>query len=276
MKSGIYKIEIGPFYYFGSSIDLYKRKYAHIGSLKNGVHGNRFMQRAYNKFRDYKFTIVSHVMEKDLFPEEQKLIDLHIKDRNCMNISSVADCPSRCPKLREKLIRRNKSTIWTDEMRKKASLSKKGIKFAPGTFAERSKRYTGTGNPNAKITEHQSCEILSRRNLGETIKSLSDRFGVNRTTITRLCSKHKVFFKPRGWSVAQRESQRLATLRNPQRHKRNNTGTRNGRAKLNEQSVSEIRRMISEGKMLCEIAKIYSVNPETIGAIKSGKNWSKK
>ncbi len=51
-------------------------------------------------------------------------------------------------------------------------------------------------------------------------------------------------------------------------------GSRQGQAKLTEEDILIIRKLISDGFSLREISDIYSVTPEAIGLIKSGKNWS--
>lgn len=55
--------------------------------------------------------------------------------------------------------------------------------------------------------------------------------------------------------------------------KRNAYGERNGRAKLKEVEVLEIIDLLKRGRTQKSIAGIYGVSPDTIQAIKSGKNW---
>lgn len=50
-------------------------------------------------------------------------------------------------------------------------------------------------------------------------------------------------------------------------------GTENSNAKLCEQDVRNIRKLIEEGEALNGIAKLFGVNPPTITAIKTGQNW---
>lgn len=56
------------------------------------------------------------------------------------------------------------------------------------------------------------------------------------------------------------------------RHK-NNTGTANPRAKLTENDVRDIRVLFAGGKLLREVAAIYSLSIPTVFAIRSGRNW---
>lgn len=52
------------------------------------------------------------------------------------------------------------------------------------------------------------------------------------------------------------------------------SGEYNPSSKLTNEEVVQIRKLLSTGKLYQrEIAKIYGVHTETIGAIKRGKNW---
>jgi len=53
-----------------------------------------------------------------------------------------------------------------------------------------------------------------------------------------------------------------------------NAGSKNTWAKLNEDQVKEIKRLISQNYKLTEIAKKFKVTHGSIGNIKSGKTWS--
>jgi len=50
-------------------------------------------------------------------------------------------------------------------------------------------------------------------------------------------------------------------------------GTRNGRAKLNEAQVLEIRKMFKRGATYREVTSRFAIGHGTAGSIKSGKNW---
>jgi group I intron endonuclease len=50
-------------------------------------------------------------------------------------------------------------------------------------------------------------------------------------------------------------------------------GSNNLMAKLNEEQVSEIKKLLKENKKTSEICEIYNVTNGTIYAIKSGRNW---
>lgn len=275
MKSGVYKITIGDYFYFGSSRNLSRRRGDHIYKLKLGIHGNRFMQRAFNKTKDFSFVVLRYLDEKLLFEEEQKLIDAHSNERNCLNISTVADCPSRCDKFRKRLSEKNKTRVWTNDMREKAARAKKGKKHESGIYRIRSEKWVGANNPNAKLSEADRMNLIEERKSGKTIEFLAEKFHVHTATIGRICSKAGVFYKPKTWSDKLRAAQKAARIRTPQSYRRNNFGTRNPRAKLNEESVSIIREMLSNNEKPIVLAEKFQVSVATIRAIKSGRIWTK-
>ena len=53
-----------------------------------------------------------------------------------------------------------------------------------------------------------------------------------------------------------------------------NKGTQNGRAKLNENDVLEIKRLLQKGLSYSKIAEQFGVGKTAISDIKNGKTWS--
>lgn len=220
MNSGVYKITIGNMFYFGSSCRLKNRERTHILSLERKTHRNIIMQRCYDKYKEFNFEIIS-LHDKDVIrKEEQKLLDLYKGNRNCMNISFDAISFQRTPEGLEKLIALNKSRVWTKEQREALASKRRGTKWDTIALAKRSQKQSGVNNPNSKLTTNDIESILEQRKNGVQIKSLAEKFGVDRTTITNTCSKHGVFYKPKTWSEAMRKAQKEATIRNPKRYSR--------------------------------------------------------
>lgn len=71
----IYKIRntINNDYYVGRSLNPKRREYTHFWKLKNGIHTNKILQNAYNKYgRDiFVFEIIQKVDIKDIISIEQ-------------------------------------------------------------------------------------------------------------------------------------------------------------------------------------------------------------
>jgi hypothetical protein len=52
-----------------------------------------------------------------------------------------------------------------------------------------------------------------------------------------------------------------------------NFGEKNGNSKLSTSEVIEIKKMLTYGKKLVEIAKMFNITPENLSEIKKGKTW---
>ena len=93
MKSGIYKITVGSWFYWGSTKNFHRRKQEHIRELKQGKHKNSILQNAYNKHNSFEFEVIANVEEQELLEWEQELIDVWFGSENCANISKKVDAP---------------------------------------------------------------------------------------------------------------------------------------------------------------------------------------
>jgi group I intron endonuclease len=275
MNSGVYKITIGDYYYFGSTGSFAQRKSAHLSDLRKQSHRNIFLQRNWNKGHEFNFSVLERADVSSMIALEQSLIDAHIGDRYCMNLSKNAACAFACPENKEKTARRNREMVWTAEMRKKLSDSRRGRKATEEEKAGCRMRAAGTRNPNATLTENDIADVLRARQSGETIKSLAQRFNVNRTTITRTCAKFKVFYKPSAWSPTMRVAQMLARANSKSTYKRNVTGEKNPRSILTLTSVCEIRLELQNGARMADLARKHGVHPATIRSVKTGQNWKR-
>lgn len=75
---GVYKIELNDKCYIGSSINLHKRQVEHYWRLKKGIHINKHLQNAYNKYGAEKLVYsILEVTENvgEVVTIEQKYID---------------------------------------------------------------------------------------------------------------------------------------------------------------------------------------------------------
>lgn len=57
-------------------------------------------------------------------------------------------------------------------------------------------------------------------------------------------------------------------------HGTDNTGSRNGRAKLAENDIPKIRQMVGEGQKQRDVAEIFGVTSATINHILNGRTWT--
>lgn len=91
--SGIYKISIGKYYYYGSSVDVYNRKYQHQNELRAQKHKNKFMQKVFNKYGNPIFEFVEPCEKSVLRKLEQIYLDNHYGKKHCLNFSNDSSYP---------------------------------------------------------------------------------------------------------------------------------------------------------------------------------------
>lgn len=91
--SGIYRMTIGEYYYFGSSTDVYRRKYQHQQELRASKHKNKFMQKVFKKYGEPTYEFVMACDRDSLIDLEQKFLNLHHGREFCMNLSNDAIYP---------------------------------------------------------------------------------------------------------------------------------------------------------------------------------------
>lgn len=88
--SGIYRIVCvkNGRYYYGSSVNVYKRWSSHKGALRRKAHNNPIMQNVWNKWGEssFRFELVEKVLTEKLLNVEQEYLNEHVGKSNCMNI----------------------------------------------------------------------------------------------------------------------------------------------------------------------------------------------
>ena len=92
---GIYRIQIGPYYYLGQSAELKTRKNKHLWHLEKGTHVNPKMQAVYDKYQDFSFKVMIECDIDQLDYLEQSALDVHWGYDDCMNICKDAEATWR-------------------------------------------------------------------------------------------------------------------------------------------------------------------------------------
>lgn len=116
---------------------------------------------------------------------------------------------------------------------------------------------TGSRNGRTRLTEDQVKEIFSHAVIGRPYTEIMKEFGVSRSIVTSIrCG--------RSW-------RHVTGL--PEYYARTREGSANGRARLNEDQVREIRRRLIEGARQKDLAEEYRVSPQTLSLIKLNKIW---
>lgn len=163
MKHGyIYKITIGPNYYFGQTVNVRRRRREHLSRLKAESHMNPAMQNAYNKYREYEFEVLEKLPRDQLSAAEHALVAPRIKDRKCMNNVIPLENGNYIPseETRRRLSRALKGRVMSEETREKlrrANLGKKHSKETKRKRAEKRKKPCVLVSPSGERLEFDSA-----------------------------------------------------------------------------------------------------------------------
>jgi len=118
ISSGVYHINLGnDYFYIGSAVNTKSREQNHRNTLLRNDHRNRFVQRCWNKYGVFQFTILEKCPVVNLIVCEQTYLDQYFDDPKNTNIHRIAGSPlgiTRSSKTREKI-----------------SVARKGIQFSP-------------------------------------------------------------------------------------------------------------------------------------------------
>ena len=133
MNAGIYKITIGPWFYWGQTNDFNRREKQHLSQLEDNRHRNIILRNAYKKYKVFEFEIISIVEDPDERTEfEQLILDVWCGTENCANINPQAMVPPsnkgkpQSDAHRAALSAAHKGKTLSDEHRAKMSDAKKG------------------------------------------------------------------------------------------------------------------------------------------------------
>jgi group I intron endonuclease len=206
-KAGIYCIEntITGKKYIGQSANLQKRIYEHGRTLRNSIHENEHLQRAFNKYGESKFIfkILLYCEVDELSRYEQSLIDLY--GSNTYNICKECVPTTRGIKYtheqRKKLSQINsgknnpmygkKHSVGTRmQMSEKAKGEKNhnfGISFSEERKNKISQATSGEKNPRAKLIWEDVFWIREHRK-EYTLKEIAEKFEVSTATIGNIIS----------------------------------------------------------------------------------------
>ena len=98
--------------YVGSTVNLHNRARQHEGDLKNGVHGNKHLQAAFNKHRgEVLFMPVPVEPGEDTLKLEQELLDEFHPTGVLMNICKDVSAPTRGMKRSEEAIEKSRQAM---------------------------------------------------------------------------------------------------------------------------------------------------------------------
>jgi len=197
MISGIYAINniINGHKYIGSSINIKERWRLHILRLKNNIHHNIHLQRAWEKYgeENFNFIILLKCEIKHLLKNEQDYLDKESPEYNICPIAGNSLGVIRSDEYRKKQSIVQKGKIISEEIRKKISIRMMGKQNSLGirhttteetkdkirntllghTVSEETRIKIGNKNSGYKHTEE------AKRKIG--LASIGNKYGLGRT-----------------------------------------------------------------------------------------------
>jgi len=188
MESGIYLIKstINGKEYVGSAVNLKKRQYEHLRTLKKCEHKNILLQNHFNKYGDaLEFSTLEYCEKEDLIKREQHYID---KIKPIFNICKIAS-------------------------------SALGVKRSDAIIAKM--RITSTGKKCSEETKQKMREAtLGKRHSNETKKLIAKiRTGTKRSNKTKKKLRDAwVIRKERGPMFSEESRKRISEAHSGENH----------------------------------------------------------
>lgn len=266
MKSGIYIISYDDKNYVGSAVNLKDRYAKHLRDLKKGNHHNKIMQRCYNKhgIDNLKYKIVAKCPKEYLLKLEQWFIDNTLNLMNHALIAGHNFLGLKHTEETKKIIgAKSKLKIYTDELRARMSIARKGFKHSEESLIKMSKSQKG------KVRNEKWLENMSkgRKGIGLGRKvSLETRAKLSKAhSGKKFTEEHRKNISKVKIGIKHTEEQKL-------KQSIRNRGQNNPNAKLTLENVIEIRNLFGKMKMK-EIANKFNVSISTIEKLKAKETW---
>jgi group I intron endonuclease len=152
MNCGIYKISWrnNGYYYYGQALNFKRRKSGHISTLKKNKHGNRRVQRIFNKYGLPDIVIIEDCIPDLLDEREQYYLSLHFGKRYCCNLSKEASSQKglrHSEKTKKKLSLKHTGKKLSEAHKQSIKAALLNVRFDREKL---SKSFTGSNNPRAK------------------------------------------------------------------------------------------------------------------------------
>lgn len=194
LSPGVYRIDIGPWFYIGSAAQgLNKRRNRHVWELRTGRHINPRLQRAYNRYGEFNFTVLEQTSADEVLEREQHYLDQHFDDPACVNMLPTAGNArgttrsaawrkaasdrmlgkSPSPEARAKISAALSGRTLTPEHRAAISAGSKGRKQDPEAIARAAAARKGFRH-SEQAKEKMRAAALGRGHAAETRKKIGD------------------------------------------------------------------------------------------------------
>lgn len=268
-KSGIYMITnlVNKKYYVGSAVNFNDRFYSHISTFKYN-RNSKHLQNAYNKYggENFEMEIIDIIENKDdLIIIETMYISLFDATNKIVGYNMC------------KIGNSNKGKICSKETKEKLRIINLGKKMSEETKRKMSKVWETriiTEEYKKRLADSRKNIIISeetRNKMNETRKRMNEDIRKMLSDICTICEE-KIFFNNIKNLKYFNKHNCICKECNKKIYTRQ--GENGSKAKLNNEEVLEIKKLLNEGILLQkEIGKLYNVTLSTINSIKTGRSW---
>ena len=166
MKTGIYKITniVNNKFYIGSSVNVRKRIVDHIRRLRSDTHGNPHLQKAWNKYKEEKFSfnVLLYCDKDSLIFYENRAIEIFNtlnsdKGYNCIPAKDTHLTGSNYEKIKYQRAETQKKIMQSVKARQRISQANKGRILSEKTRTRMSRARKGKKRPK----EHTAGMLAS-------------------------------------------------------------------------------------------------------------------
>lgn len=294
-RAGIYRIRnlVNGKCYVGSSVNIRKRWHVHRSYLTRGVHHNRYLTAAWNKYGQDAFTfeVIEYCAKESLIEREQHYIDtlrpeynLSPTAGNCLGVKHSEAVRLR----RSEMNRGNKFSIGrklSEEHKRavaEANRNRKGYKRDPDSVEKTAAAHRG--RRRSEETRRRIAQAMSGKKRApfseETRRKLSLSLKGKQKPLHVMAAlqegrARQVFTEERRQKVAETIRRQYALgIRSREKSEEHRHNLGRAFAKLSDEQVREIRALRATGVTGKELAERYGSNVGTISAICNGKRYS--
>ena len=244
--------------YIGSSCDLNKRYYTHVGLLRKDRHSNKHLQRSWNKYGEYnfKFSVIEYVdNNNDLIIREQYWMDelQAFHPSTGYNIRKIASSNLGLIFSKEARIRMSISQTGRKhsiETLRKLSLCKRKENLSQSTLDKYSLANRGENGHNTKLTDNDVISIKQMLIHKESRGKLAILFDVSRQLIDQI-AEGKI------WTHVIVKDFIPNTIQK----------------KLKLEDAVNIKKLLMQGMAQKDIMNIYNISDTLISDINNERKW---
>lgn len=208
--SGIYRISIGPNkFYYGSAVNLRKRKLDHLSELTKGIHKNNIMQKAWNKYGELTFEVLEICEICNLLEREQSYLDKWFNDDHNMNLCPTAGNTlgyKHTPEALKKLVGR----VVSEETKEKL----RAYRHTPETRKLMSEKAKTRKVSNETLQRLKTMNIGCKRN-EETKRKISES---NKGKTVSEETRQKISDKAKGRKMSESTRAKMSAARKGKKH----------------------------------------------------------